>query len=238
MVNSVIRSNYSREQEKAADRIGAELALKRGFEPEEAARFWERQHERFGKRSLSTKIEHSLFGSYPRDRVRAENVRALLAGGLKSAIDYKRAGDGLATGTPRFGNVISGLMRDTGTLMAERSDRHDLANGLLEKARRHRPNDPRLLWALGRTYRMVARTDEKLAEAYSLLAAAAEQDRRRIYPAIHRDIAYAIASQSEDYASASERLRKYVVGHIGVHGSLPSADFVTSELSAKRPRAS
>ena len=46
-------------------------------------------------------------------------------------------------GTPRFGNVISGLMRDTGTLMAERSDRHDLAIELLEKARQHRPNDPR-----------------------------------------------------------------------------------------------
>ena len=33
--------------------------------------------------------------------------------------------------------------------MAERSDRHDLAIGLLEKARKYRPNDPRLLWALG-----------------------------------------------------------------------------------------
>ena len=153
VANSVIRSKYSKEQEGEADRIGTELALERGFDPEEAARFWDHQHERFGKRSLTTKIEHSLFGSHPRDRVRAENVRALLAGTLKPAIDGKRAGDGLATGTPRFGSVISGLMRDTGTLMAERSDRHDLAIGLLEKALRYRPNDPRLLWALGRTYR-------------------------------------------------------------------------------------
>ena len=51
--------------------------------------------------------------------------------------------------------------------MAERSDRHDLAVGLLKKARKYRPNDPRLLWALARTYRMVARTDEKQAEAYA-----------------------------------------------------------------------
>ena len=109
-------------------------------------------------------------------------------------------------------------MRDTGTLMAERSGRHDLAVGLLEKARKYRPNDPRLLWALARIYRMVARTDEKQAEADSLLAAAAAQDMRRIYPAIHRDIAYAMASQSEDYAPAAEQLRQYVVGHIGVHG--------------------
>ena len=198
-----------------------ELALARGFDPEEAVRFWERQHERFGKRSLRPKIGNSLFGSHPRDRVRAENLRALLAADLKSAIDDKRTGGGLVTGTPRFGNVISGLMRDTGTLMAERSDRHDLAIGLLEKARQHRPNDPRLLWALGRTYRMVARTDEKLTEGDSLLATASEQDKRGIYPAIHRDIAYAMASQSEDYAAATEHLRKYVDGHIAVHGRLP-----------------
>ncbi len=77
---------------------------------------------------------------------------------------------------------------------------------------KYRPNDPRLLWALARTYRMVARTDEKQAEADSLLAAAAEQDKRRIYPAIHRDIAYAMASQSEAYAPAAEqwlRLSRY-----------------------------
>ena len=220
-INSIIRSQYSKEQEQAADLIGTRLALARGFDPDEAARFWDKQHERFGKRSFNTKIGHSLFGSHPRDSVRAANVRTLLAGDLKATIDEKRAGDGLATGTPRFGSVTSGLMRDTGSLMAERSDRHDLAIGLLEKAREHRPNDPRLLWALGRTQRMVARNDEELAAADSLLAMAAEQDKRRIYPAIHRDLAYAMASRPENYAAASEHLRTYVVGHIAVHGSLP-----------------
>ena len=221
VVNFVIRPQYSKEQEKAADLVGTELALARGFDPDEAARFWDKQHERFGKRSLNTKIGHSLFGSHPRDSVRAANVRTLLAGDLKSTIDEKRAGDGLATGTPRFGSVTSGLMRDTRSLMAEHSDRHDLAIGLLEKARKYRPNDPRLLWALGRTQRMVARSEQELAAADSLLAMATEQDKRRIYPAIHRDLAYAMASQPENYAAASEHLRAYVVGHIAVHGSLP-----------------
>ena len=220
-INAIIRSRYSKEQEKEADLIGARLALGRGFDPEEAARFWDKQHELFGQRSLNTKIGHSLFGSHPRDSVRAENVRALLAGELKPAIDEQRAGAGLAAGTPRFGSVTSGLMRDTGSLMAERSDRHDLAIGLLEKARMHRPNDPRLLWALGRTRRMVARSEAELAEADSLLAMAAEQDKRRIYPAIHRDLAYAMASQPEKYPGAAEHLRTYVLGHIAVHGSLP-----------------
>ena len=68
---------------------------------------------------------------------------------------------------------------------------------------------------------MVARTDEKLTEGDSLLATASEQDKRGIYPSIHRDIAYAMASQSEDYAAATEHLRKYVDGHIAVHGGLP-----------------
>ena len=40
--------------------------------------------------------------------------------------------------------VTSVEARSPGTLMAERSDRHDLAIGLLEKARQHKPNDPRL----------------------------------------------------------------------------------------------
>ena len=70
VINSVIRSRYSKEHEKEADRIGTELALARGFDPEEEVRFSERQHERFGKRSLSPKIGNSLFGSHPRDRVR------------------------------------------------------------------------------------------------------------------------------------------------------------------------
>ncbi len=215
-VNSIARSQYSKEQEKEADLIGTELALALGFDPDEAARFWEMQHERFGKRSLNTKIAHSLFGSHPRD-----SVRALVAGDLKATIDETRAGGGLATGTLRFGSVTSGLMRDTGSLMAERSDRHDLAISLLKKARKHRPNDSRLLWALGRTQRMVSRNEEELAEADRFLAMAAEQDKRRIYPAIHRDLAYAMASQPEDYPAASEHLRTYVVGHIAVHGSLP-----------------
>ena len=68
---------------------------------------------------------------------------------------------------------------------------------------------------------MVARSDEKLAEADSLLAMAAEQDKRGIYPAIHRDIAYAIASQSDDYAAAADHLRQYVVEHIAAHRAAP-----------------
>ena len=221
-VNSVARTKYNKKAEKEADLIGTKLALARGFDPDEASRFWDNQHQRFGKRSLNTKVANSLFGAHPLERIRAENIRALLAGDMKSTVSEKRAGGELATGTPRFGSVISGLMRDTGILMAERSDRHDLAIRLLERSRKYRPNDPRLLWALGRTYRMVARSEEKIAEADRLLAMAVEQDKRRLYPAVHRDLAYAIASQSEDNELASAHLRKYVTGHIGIHGSLPS----------------
>lgn len=40
-------------------------------------------------------------------------------------------------------------------------------------------------------------------EADSILATAADQDERDIYPAIPRDVAYATASQSEDYAASA-----------------------------------
>ena len=135
------------------------------------------------------------------------------------AIEKRRTGDGLATATPRFGSAISGLMRGTDALMVERSDRHDLAIGLLERARKYRPHDPRRLWALERTCRMVARTRR---EAGGLLATAAEQDRRGLCPAIHRDIAHAMASRTQDHATATGQLRQYVPGHIAVHGKPPA----------------
>ncbi len=149
-----------------------------------------RRHSALGYLS-PVEFEHSLFGSHPRGPSPCGECPGTARWRLEVGDRREAAGDRLATGTPRFSNVISGLMRDTGTLMAESSDRHDLAIGLLERARKYRPNDSRLLWALGRTYRMVAQAEEKLAEADSLLAEAADQDKRRIYPAIHRDIAYA-----------------------------------------------
>ena len=222
LVSSVLRSKYSKEAEREADVLGTELALAQGFDPEEAVRFWERQDERFRGRSLRPEAGDSLFGTHPSERVRAESLRVVLDGELKPKIEERRAGGPLTQGTERFGSVLSALMRDTGSLMAERSDRHDLAVRLLEKARQHRPNDPRLLWALGRTYLLIARDKDKQAEANTLLTAAAEQDRRRIFPAIHRDLAYAVASRSGDYAAALEHLKAYVNGHVTVHGQLPA----------------
>ena len=51
VVNSVIRSQYSKEQEKEADLIGTELALAQGFDPDEAARFWDSAADRIETRS-------------------------------------------------------------------------------------------------------------------------------------------------------------------------------------------
>ena len=85
VINSVIRSRYSKEHEKEADRIGTELALARGFDPEEAVRFWERQHERFREekpqpedRKTRSSVPIRGTASVPR------NLRALLAADLKS----------------------------------------------------------------------------------------------------------------------------------------------------------
>ena len=53
-------------------------------------------------------------------------------------------------------------------------------------------------------------------------ARVAEQDKWGIHAAIHRDIACAITIQSEDYSTAAANLWLYIVGHLGVHGKLPS----------------
>ena len=69
---------------------------------------------------------------------------------------------------------------------------------------------------------MVARTDEKLTEADSILATASEQDKRGIYPAIHRDIAYAMASQSEELCGGRPSISGSMSAwHLAVHGVLP-----------------
>ena len=68
-------------------------------------------------------------------RGRSSSPPAAAAGA--GTAEARPSGDGLATGTPRFGSVISGLMRDTGTFMIDRSDRHDRVIGLLEKARQY-----------------------------------------------------------------------------------------------------
>ena len=220
IVDTVIRARYGREQEKEADLIAAELTMARSFEPEEGAKFFDLLHDRFGNRTFS--FSEALFGTHPPSDIRAANIRNVLSNDLRPMVESKRSGGELSTGTGRFGRLMSGLIRDNGILLAERSDRHDLALGNLEMAQRYRPNDPRLLWSLGRVYRMLGRTENQLSRAKSLLVEASQADKRSFYPAIYRDLAYLHATHANDFEAATESLKQYVLGHIAIHRTYPN----------------
>lgn len=223
VINAVTRAKFSREQEKEADLIGCELAMARGFDPEQGQVFFERLNSRYGKRrfGLSKALLNNL-GAHPTYKVRASNINSLLVGDLASQYQGRRDRGELATGSGRFGRMLSGLIRDNGILLAEHSDRFDLALENLERARRYRPNDPLLLWGLGRVSLLLGRTDEQLQKAADLLAMAIDADQRKLYPAIHRDLAYFRAVSGGDYNAAAEGLKQYVLGHMAAHGTLPS----------------
>ena len=223
VANAVIRAKFSREQEKEADLIGCELAMERGFDPDEGRALFQKFHERLGKRRFSlTGALTRKFSTHPPFVVRAANIHAALSGDLSSRYQSRLASGELATGSGRFGRVLSAVIRDNGILLAEESDRFDLALENLERAYRYRPNDPRVLWGLGRVTQLLARTDEQLQRAEDLLSKAVEADQRGLFPAIHRDLAYFRAATREDYTAAAEGLKQYVLGHVAAHGALPS----------------
>ena len=223
VANAVMRAKFGREQEKEADLIGAELAMARGFDPAEGREFFQSLHDRFGKRRFSPgRALSSMFATHPSSQIRATNIHSVLSGDLASQYQSRLDSGELATGSGRLGRMLSAVIRDNGILLAEESDRFDLALEHLERAYRYRPNDPRVLWGLGRVNQLLARTDEQVQRAEDFLAKAVESDHRKLYPAIHRDLAYFRAARREDYAAAAEGLKQYVQGHVDVHGVLPS----------------
>ena len=220
LVNSVMRAKFSREQEKEADLIGLELVMARGFDPEEGQRFFEQQHERYRKRRF--RPFSAFLSSHPPSGVRATNINTLLSGDLSPRLQSGRASGELSTGAGHFGPMLSAMYRDNGILLAERTDRFDLARESLERAMRYRPRDPRVLWGLGRVYRLVGRTDEDLALAGDLMEQAIQADQRNLYPAIHRDLAHFQAATGNDFAAATQSLQRYVMEHIATHRTLPA----------------
>ena len=225
-INSFLQGKYSRQQEKEADLIGAEIAMAGGFDPEEGAKLFEKLRDRLRRKgrgigsaamdggptqalSRATNVPIPMaLNSHPRADLRAAGIRSLIARDLKERFTTPSSNGELATGSGRFERMTSGLLRDASILLAERADRYDLALERLERARMTRPDDPRLLWALGRIYRLAGRTEHHLEEAKELLAQAAEADHRRLYPAIHLDLAYLHATSESEFPTAAEHLKQ------------------------------
>ena len=186
VVNSFLRGKYTRQQEREADLVGAEIAMSSGFDPEEGAKLFEKLRDRFGRKgwgvgnalmqdgpseavaaASDVPIPMAL-NSHPRAGLRAAGMRTLISADLKDRFTTMRTSGELSTGSGRFDRMTSGLLRDVSILLAERADRYDLALEGLEKARKTRPNDPRVLCARGRIYRLAGRTESHLEKAKDL----------------------------------------------------------------------
>lgn len=101
-----------------------------------------------------------------------------------------------------------------------------------EKGCKPRPDDRRLPWVLGRMYLIVVRTDEKVADARSLLEKPPVRTNGGVtWPSTGGRLH--MASQSDDHAKAPGHLRQYATGHLAVQCNLPSEVDETSTL-AKR----
>ena len=233
-VTAVLQGNYNKEQEKEADVIGAEVAMANGFDPHVGVSLFEKLQRLYGRRRGVRSASGSALNpgpelpismalnSHPRADERARGIEALISGSLGDRYKSMQSAGELSTGSGRFERVTSGLRRDASIMLAERIDRYDLALEGLESVQRVRPNDPRLLWAMGRIYRLAGRTPEHLDKARGLLIQAAEQDRRQLFPAIHRDLAYLHATRADDFEQAAESLKSYVLSYLRKHGTYPA----------------
>jgi hypothetical protein len=212
LVVAKLRMNdYSRQQEDEADRVGTLLAMDRGFDSREAVGFFQKLSKTYGERD---RFSHALYARHSRNRDRIDHIEALLAGGdVGESYNRLRSEGSLSTGTGQMYLFASRMMRDVAIDLMDEEDRYVLAKATLEKVVEYRSSDPRTLWALGRVYKLVARTDTDRARALSLLQRAAELDQRNLHPYTHRELGLMQARLGQTPA-AVDSIKKYILAHI------------------------
>jgi tetratricopeptide (TPR) repeat protein len=217
-VMAVQSASFSRKQENEADLAGCRYAMSRGFDPGAATDFFEKLAVKFGDQG---RLSNLLFGTHALNRDRAKNIHTLLSGDL--SVEYNRLrNEGKLTVTGgQFRFHASGMVRDTAVRLAEVYDRYDLAKDRLESIADIRSHDPKTLWALGRIYRLVARTEEDKSKALDFFQRAIQADERNMYPDIQRDFALLLAARTGNTAGAAEALRKYVAGYVAKNRAYP-----------------
>ena len=162
----------------------------------------------------------ALFSGHPTHSRRAELAREVVTQDLAAAIASKSGT--LGTGSGSYEKLTSVVRRDSGIHMAELLDRYDLALDMLEAVLPVRPDDPKLLWALGRIHNLTEGPSAEGSSAIEYLKRAAEADRRGLFPAIHRDLGYAYATTAEDFPKAAESLQTYLERYVRKHGTYPA----------------
>jgi predicted Zn-dependent protease len=214
----VTMNRYNRKQEDEADRMGVTLAMNRGFDPKEAIGLYQKLVDTYGEQD---RLQNFLWADHSRNTDRVKTVNALLDTQLSTMYNAARTSGNLTVGSGELYLYASRMIRDVAVWNME-DDRYRLAKSLLDGIIDYRAKDPKTLWALGRVYKTVGRTDADRSKALDYLQRAVAIDERNMYPYVNRELGLAQARLGRGQMPAAiESLKKYIRGHIDKYGTYP-----------------
>lgn len=216
----VTMNNYNRKQEDEADRMGVTLAMNGGFDPKEGANFFQKLVDTYGDQD---RFKTYLWANHSRNVDRIKTVRALLDTQLASAYNSARSAGTLTVGSGQLNLYASRMIREVAILAMDDYDRYSFAKALLDSIVDYRARDPKTLWAIGRVYKTIGRTDADKSKALDYLQRAASIDERNMYPYIYRDLGLMQARLGgAQMPAAVESLKKYIRGHMDKYAAYPN----------------
>lgn len=205
-VATIRMNSYSRKQEDEADSVGLMLALDRSFDVQQSVAFFRHLSDTYGDQG---RFANALYGKHSRNKDRMSYIDQLLRGNLSAKYNELRSAGRLTNGTGQMYMFASRMIRDVSIRMMDEVDQYGVAKEGLEKIADYRASDPRTLWALGRVYKLVGRTEQDRAKALDYLQRAAQLDERNLFPYVHRDLGLMQARLGSTPA-ALESIKKYI----------------------------
>lgn len=206
VVAKVRMNSYSRKQEDEADSVGIMLALDRGFDAGQSVAFFKHLSETYGD---AGRFANALYGRHSRNKDRMAYIDQLLKGNLASKYNELRSAGRLTNGTGQMYMYASRMIRDISIRLMDEADQYGVAKEGLEKIADYRAADPKTLWALGRVYKLVGRTDQDRSKALDYLQRAAQMDERNLFPYVNRDLGL-MQARLGSTAAAVESIKKYI----------------------------
>ncbi len=216
-VATLTMNSYSRQQEDEADRRGVMLALDRKFDAKEAGGLFQRLATTFGEQD---KFTNALWGRHSRNLERIENVDRLISADLSTRYNELKSKGDLSLGSSQMYLYTSAMIREMAISYMQDDDRYDLAKSLLEQIKSYRARDPKTLWALGKVYKTVGRTEVDKNKALDYLQQAVRLDERNRFPFIRRDYGL-MQARMGNTAGAVDSLKSYILNHIELRYSYP-----------------
>lgn len=210
VVAKVRMNNYNKKQEDEADLLGVTLALDRHFDPREGVALFKKINDTYGDQS---RFANALYGKHSRNQDRMAYIDQLITGNLGARYNELRTAGNLTTGTGQMQLYASRMIREVAITLMDTYDQYAVAREHLERIADYRASDPRTLWALGRAYKRVGRTEQDRAKALDFFQRAVQLDERNLFPYLHFDLGLMHARLGAT-AAAIESLKKYVVSYV------------------------